>query len=90
MTDGAECVAATIYTRSWSGMYSPYASDGRLLVLVFEREDCKPCVPIPCNENELADLLRSMAPPTINIRSAPGENVEPLQALVESTRQPLQ
>jgi hypothetical protein len=84
--DGASCVGLTLFTSAWSRAYAPgsLADDLCMTVALFERQDGIELEPVFVPTLALVgELLVEMQPPAVIIRSASGEDITLIQALVE-------
>ena len=85
--DDACCAGMTIFTAAWSRAYAPRSPADNATVVVFEREDGTETEPVLVHElARVGELIQELAPPSVTIRSAGGEDVAALQGLVERAK----
>jgi hypothetical protein len=88
MSDGGACCTRMIlFTAAWSRAYAPPSPADHATVAVCERADGveTPETIVPTMAL-LAEFIRVLAPPVVTIKSATGEDISELQALVEQAR----
>lgn len=86
---GACCTRLTIFTSAWSRAYAPPSLADAATVVVYERADGVETEPVLVPSLAiLAEFIAGLAPPVVTIKSARGEDIAALKALVEQATVP--